>query len=86
MGDWRYLLWGALCLLLALPLVAMQFTKEVVWDLNDFLAAGLLLGCLGGSVELAFRASTRWNIRSLIVSIALGVVMLIWADAAVGIF
>ena len=82
----RAILWGALCCLLLLPLVAMQFTKEVNWDHTDFIAAGLLLGCLGLTVELAFRVSTPWSRRALIIATTLGAVLLIWANAAVGIF
>jgi len=33
----------ATALLLLIPLVAMQFTQEVVWTLSDFVFAGILL-------------------------------------------
>lgn len=82
----RVVLWGALCCLLLLPLVAMRFTEEVVWDRTDFIAAALLLGCFGLAVEFAFRASGQFGRRALIIAAALGAVLLIWANAAVGIF
>jgi hypothetical protein len=33
----------AMAFLLLLPLVAMQLTDEVAWDLDDFVVAGALL-------------------------------------------
>lgn len=85
-SEWRAILWVALCCLLSAPLIATQFTREVVWDHTDFIAAGLLLGCLGLAVEIAFRVSAHRSRRALIIATALAVVLLIWADAAVGIF
>jgi len=31
-NRWRIAIWGSAAFLLLLPLVAMQFTGEVVWD------------------------------------------------------
>ena len=42
-------------LVLSLPLVAMQFTDEVVWSLADFVLAGVLLTTIGVALELAVR-------------------------------
>ena len=42
-------------LVLSLPLVAMQFTNEVVWSLADFVLAGTLLTTIGVALELAVR-------------------------------
>ena len=39
------------CILL-LPVLAMQFTDEVVWDLTDFAVAGALLLGAGFTYEL----------------------------------
>jgi len=83
---WRVGLWGLIAALLLLPLVAMQFTTEVVWDSADFAFAGLLLVGAGLLFELAARAT-----RSLMWRLAVGAglllgVLLVWADAAVGVF
>ena len=40
-------------LALSLPLVAMQFTDEVVWGVADFLVVGVLLTAVGVTLELA---------------------------------
>lgn len=41
--------------ILSLPLVAMQFTDEVVWSPADFVLAGVLLTTIGVALELAVR-------------------------------
>jgi hypothetical protein len=47
-------------LVLALPLIAMLLTDQVVWSLGDFIAAGVLLATVGVAVELAVkRAGSR---------------------------
>lgn len=73
-------------ILLFIPLIAMKFTNEVKWTLFDFLAAGVLLFGTGLTLEFILRKmkSTRYRI---IFSIALLIVLLlIWAELAVGIF
>jgi len=42
-------------LVLSLPLIAMQFTDEVVWSLADFVLAGVLLATIGIALELALK-------------------------------
>jgi hypothetical protein len=83
---WRVVLWGGIAALLVLPLVAMQFTGEVAWGPEDFAFAGILLISAGAIFELA-----AWKVRDLtgrlvLGAVILGAVLLIWADAAVGVF
>jgi NO-binding membrane sensor protein with MHYT domain len=54
-------------IILALPLVAMQFTDEVVWNLADFVLAGVLLTTIGVALELALRKARN---RALAIGIA----------------
>jgi hypothetical protein len=58
-------------LILSLPLVAMQFTDEVVWSLADFVLAGALLAVIGVALELAARRTG--NIAAAVAIGALGV-------------
>lgn len=83
---WRPLLWAGATLILLYPLVAMQFTTEVVWDRADFLAAALLLGGLLAVIELAVRFVDRNGFRFAAIAGAVLAVLTIWADAAVGVF
>lgn len=72
--------------ILLLPLLAMQFTDEVVWDLTDFAVAGVLLFGAGLAYELIAKKMSTTAYRVAVV-IAIGIVfLLIWAELAVGIF
>ena len=51
------LVWGGAAALLALPLVAMRFTREVAWTASDFAVMGAMLFAACGAWELATRAS-----------------------------
>ena len=76
----------ATLLLLLVPLVAMQFTREVSWGPGDFLAAGVLLFGAGAAAVLALRHFERSGQRWLAVAaIAFGLALL-WAELAVGLF
>jgi hypothetical protein len=83
---WRVGLWGVIAALLLLPLVAMQFTREVAWDSADFAFAGVLLIGAGLLFELAARATKRLSWRLAIAAVLTLAVLIIWADAAVGVF
>lgn len=84
--TWRLLLWGTLVSLLVAPLVAMQFTDEVRWGIEDLASATLLLGGVGIAVELAQVAFRSARARMVAIAAALALALLIWADAAVGVF
>ena len=76
----------AVALILAIPLVAMQFTNEVNWDLSDFITmAGLLLGT-GLAIELVIRKVKDIRYRIAICIILVVALLLVWAELAVGIF
>lgn len=79
-------MWAALALLLTLPAVAMGLTSEVRWGLGDFAAAGLLLGGVGLGIELATRFVAGAPARALACAAVVAAALLIWAEAAVGIF
>jgi hypothetical protein len=72
--------------ILLLPLVAMQFTNEVKWSISDFIIAGCLLFGTGAVVEFALLKIKRLNYQVLAVAAILLVLLLIWAELAVGIF
>lgn len=71
--------------ILAVPLVAMQFTHEVHWTLLDFAVAATLLIATGLVFELAVRRIGNPRLR-LAGAAALGLAfLLVWAQLAVGI-
>lgn len=79
--------WVALatCVLLLIPLGAMQFTAAVDWGATDFLVMGVLLFVAGCAFVLAarrVRPRRRWVVGLLVAAIFLYA----WAELAVGIF
>ena len=73
-------------LLLLVPLIAMQFTDEVNWNLADFIVAAVLLFGTGLTCEFVLRKVKKTQYRIAIIVSILAVLFLIWAELAVGIF
>lgn len=76
--------------LLLIPLIAMQFTDEVVWTLSDFIFAGGLLFGTGFMYILITRILETQMANNIVYRIAVGFALftglfLIWVNAAVGI-
>ena len=72
--------------LLLIPLISMQFTNEVNWNLADFVVAGVLL--LGTSLicEVVMRKVKETNHRIILCAAILVALLLIWIELAVGLF
>ena len=73
-------------LLLLIPLIGMQFTDEVKWNLSDFVGMGVLLLGTGLMCELVMRKVKKIEHRYLLIAAILVALFLIWAELAVGIF
>ncbi len=70
--------------LLLIPLVAMQFTKEVNWTLSDFIVMGVLLFGAGLTYVLVARLGSNGSYRlGAGVAVAAGL-LLVWGNLAVG--
>lgn len=72
--------------ILSVPLIAMQFTSEVVWTLGDFIIAGVLLFGAGLTFELLTRKLQDKKHKVIIGLAVLGVLLYVWAELAVGVF
>lgn len=84
-SRWRLAGWAMGAAVLLLPLVAMQFTDEVNWDLADFAFAGALVAGVGVLSELAVRRTSSRAYRAA-AGVALATAfILVSANAAVGI-
>ncbi|WP_425259579.1 hypothetical protein ACPOLB_01775 [Rubrivivax sp. RP6-9] len=70
--------------LLLFPLVAMRFTQEVNWGLEDFVAAGVLLFAAGMVYSLATRRTRSTPRRLAAAAAVLVAVAAVWAHLAVG--
>ncbi len=73
-------------LILLVPLLAMQVTDEVDWDVADFAVIGTLLLGTGLVYELAARRVSNPKHRVVIGVVLAAFVLLVWAELAVGVF
>lgn len=73
-------------IILFIPFIAMQFTKEVNWTLSDFIVAGVLLIATGLMCELVLRKINKTGLWIAICIAILTTLLLVWAELAVGIF
>lgn len=73
-------------ILLLIPLIAMQFTTDVNWTSMDFVIAGILLLGSGLVFEFILRKVKSSKFRIVLGTILLIILLIIWAEIAVGIF
>jgi hypothetical protein len=76
--SWNMAPWGIAALILLLPLVAMQFTDEVVWDETDFAVMGAMLFGACGAYELAARMTGNIAYRAAVGVAVVAAFVLIW--------
>lgn len=73
-------------ILLLIPLIAMQFSDEVNWKLADFVIAGVLLLVTGLICEFVMQKVKKKENRIALIVVIIALLLLIWAELAVGIF
>lgn len=73
-------------LLLLIPLVAMQFSEDVNWKLNDFVVAGVLLFGTGLLLHFVLSGARSGKRRLALGLVVIAAFLYIWAELAVGIF
>lgn len=74
----------ATAFLLLIPLVAMQFSQEMKWDLADFVIAGVLLFGTGLTYVVVSRMGNTTSYRLGAGVAVLAGLLLIWINLAVG--
>lgn len=72
--------------ILAVPLIAMQFTNEVNWQINDFVTATFLLIATVLVIEFITRIVKDKKLKLLLLVLLVLGLILLWAELAVGIF
>lgn len=72
--------------ILAIPLIAMQFTDQVNWGTADFIIGGILIFGVAIALDIGRRKLKNQKYRNLILLIIILAFLLIWAELAVGIF
>ena len=71
--------------ILLVPFIAMQFTGEVNWNAFDFVVAGVLLAGTGLAYVLSTMKMSSPRSRLAIGAVLAVVLVLVWAELAVGI-
>lgn len=74
----------ATAFLLLIPLVAMQFTQEMKWDVADFVVAGVLLFGTGLTYVVVSRMGNTTSYRLGAGVAVLAGLLLVWINLAVG--
>jgi hypothetical protein len=77
--------WATAAALMLLPLLAMQVTDEVVWDLADFAFFGALLVGAGVTYELMARKTGSTAYRAAVGVALAAAFILVWMNTAVGV-
>ncbi len=70
---------------LMIPLIAMNFTDEVNWNLSDFVVMGILLLGTGTSFVVISKISESAAYKAAVGIALAGALLLLWANLAVGI-
>lgn len=79
-------IYSTAAIVLSIPLIAMQFTTEVEWTASDFLIMGALLFASAFAVDLVLKKVKTFKSRVILVFGILALLILTWAEMAVGIF
>jgi hypothetical protein len=82
---WRMAPWLIATLIMLVPLLAMQYSGEVVWSETDFSLMGAMLFGACGAYELAARKVGNLAYRAAVGVAAAAVIILTWINLAVGI-
>lgn len=81
----RLIVWTVIIvLILLIPLVAMQLTEEINWDLFDFILMGSVLFVAGLTYEMVARRSEKIVYRIAFGIGLTGAFLLFWVNGAVG--
>ena len=79
-------IFAATAVVLALPAIAMQFSEEVNWGIEDFIAVGILLIGAGILYEFISAKITSSTQRLIAGGAVIATVLIVWVQLAVGIF
>ena len=80
------LLYSIPLFILSIPLMAMQFTKEVNWTISDFLVMGILLFTTVFTIDFVLKKFKTLKSRLILIVGIVVLLALVLAELAVGIF
>lgn len=84
-SPWRLAGWGTAIALLLFPAIAMQFSDEVNWGVEDFAFATIMIGGVGLVIELTVRLTSSLAHRAGVAIMLAVIFVTCWVNLAVGI-
>ena len=75
-----FVIYGLAALLLVIPFIGMQFTKEINWSGFNFLIAGILLFGTAFCVDMVLKMEKKNAKRMFYIVIILLALFLIWPE------
>lgn len=73
-------------LLLSIPLIAMQFTDNVIWSMADFIIAGIIIFGVTQLILMLLKTAKHPKIKVILVTLSITILFLTWIELAIGIF
>ncbi len=73
-------------LLLSIPLIAMQFTNNVIWSMADFIIAGIIIFGVTQLILILLKTAKHPKIKVILVTLSITILFLTWIELAIGIF
>jgi len=73
-------------LLLSIPLIAMQFTDNVIWSMADFIIAGIIIFGATQLILMLLKTAKHPKIKVILVTLSITILFLTWIELAIGIF
>jgi hypothetical protein len=70
--------------ILLIPLIAMQFTGEVNWNISDFVVMGTMIFVTGLLIDFLRKRMGKYKIAGIFTVLLL--FLWLWAELAVGVF
>lgn len=79
------LLYSIPLIIMSFPLIAMQLTNEVNWTISDFLVMGILLFSTVFTIDFVLKKVKTMKSRLILIFAIVILLVLVWAELAVGI-
>jgi hypothetical protein len=84
--TWQYVFFAVAAAIVLTPAIAMQFSDQVAWGIEDFAAAGAMLSVAWFAFEIVSRTITETLIKAGALAAITVMLVLTWAHLAVGVF
>lgn len=84
--TWRHVFLAVALAIMLTPVIAMQFSDEVAWGIEDFAGAAAILSVAWFAFEIVSRTITETLVKAGALAGITVMLVLTWAHLAVGVF